>query len=185
MKPYWSNARELLGLLVYLVKRDDPNGVDLHFTSPTKHYYQIKRTKDVLEKFDQNRPRSQGHCDMNFNLSYIVNEYQRNLAKIPVSRSIFSKTRFQERRPLSLYTFTDAVWQQRCNVAPVIKSLVNTLNQQNLLRRQAGIQFIRFGNSQEGEKRLQDLDNLMLSGYVDMYVTQGYLLLLPQAPDAS
>ena len=182
MKPYWWNARELLGLLFYLVKRADPDGVDLHFTSPAKHYKRIKKTADVLEIFDQHKPRSQSHCDMSFHLSSIVNEYQRKLTKIHGSRSIFDKIRSQETRPLSLYIFTDAIWQPRCDVAPVVKSLVNTINQQNLLKQQAGIQFIRFGDSKEGMKRLQDLDNLMLNSYVNMYVTQGYLLLTPPPP---
>ena len=184
MDPYWSNARELLGLLCYLVKRADPNGVDLHFTSPAKHCCRIKSTTDVLKIFDQNKPRPQGHCDMNFHLSSIVNEYQRTLANVPVSRSIFGKTRSQETRPLSLYVFTDAVWQPRCDVASVIRSLVITLNQKNLLKNKAGIQFIRFGNSLEGRKRLEELDNLMLSGYVNMYVTEIPAPHVPQAPDA-
>ena len=178
MTPYWSKARDLLGLLSYLVKRADPNGVDLHFTSPSKHYYQIKTTTEVLEVFDQNKPRSQGQCDMNFELSLIVNKYQKTLTKMHAPRSIFAKMRSQEIRPLSIYTFTDGVWQPRCDVAPVIRTLVRTLNKENLLKQQAGIQFIRFGNSQDGKKRLEDLDNLMKSNYVNMYVLQGYLLLL-------
>ena len=186
MKPYWSNARELLWLLFYLVKRADPNGVDLHFTSPAKHYYRIKTTTDALEIFDQNIPRSQSLCDMSFDLSSIVTEYQRNLAKIHARRSIFDRIRCKETYPLSLYVFTDAVWQPRCDVAPVIRSLVNTLNQQNLLKQQAGIQFLRFGDSHECEKWLQDLDNLMSNNYVNMYVTQGRLIFLtPKTPDAS
>ncbi|KAL8793424.1 MAG: hypothetical protein Q9195_004010 [Heterodermia aff. obscurata] len=168
MIPHWSDARELLGLLFYLVKRADPDGVDLHFTSPAKHYYRIKTTTDVLELFDQNKPRAQGYCDMSFELSSIVSEYQRTLSNRHAPRSIFGKIRSQETRRLSVYTFTDAVWQPRCDVAPVIRSLVKTLNEENLLKQQAGIQFIRFGDSQEGTKRLDDLDNLVSSNYVDM-----------------
>lgn len=182
MIPYWSDARELSGLLCYLVKRADPNGVDLNFTSLAKHYYRIKSTTDVLKIFDQNRPRSQGHCNMSFHLSSIVNKYQRTLANIPVSRSIFGKTTSQETRPLSLYVFTDAVWRPRCDVAPVIKSLVNSLNQQNLLKQQVGIQFIRFGNSRQGMERLHDLNNLKRSNIVDMYVMRGYLLFPTLTP---
>lgn len=178
MTPYWSKARELLGLLSYLVKRADPDGVDLHFTSSSKNYYQIKSTTKVLEIFDQNKPRSQGLCDMSSGLSLIVNKYQKTLTKMHAPRSIFGKIRSQETRPLSIYTFTDGFWQPKCDVAHVIRSLVKTLNEENLLKQQAGIEFIRFGNSQDGKKWLNDLDNLMLSHSVDMYVLQGYLLLL-------
>ena len=182
MIPHWSNARELLGLLFYLVKRADLKVVDLHFTSPARHYYRFKTTTDVLGIFDQNRPRSQGHCDMSFNLSFIVGKYQKDLNKIHARRSIFDKIRSQETRPLSLYIFTDAVWQPKCDVAPVIKALVSTLNQQNLHKQQAGLQFIRFGNSEQGMKRLDDLDNLKRSSIVDMYVMRGYLLLPALTP---
>ena len=184
MIPHWSNARELLGLLFYLVKGADPNGVDLHFTSPARHYYRIKTTTDVLGIFNQNQPRSQGHCDMSLNLSSLVGKYQKDLNKIHARRSIFDKIRSQETRRLSLYIFTNAVWLPKCDVAPVIKALVSTINQQRLHKQQAGLQFIRFGNSELGMERLDDLDNLKRSNVVDMYVMRGHLLLPTQTPSA-
>ena len=168
MNPYWTDVRDLLDLLAYMVKRADPNRVDLCFAGSAVKHGEMKMTTSLLEIFDQKRPN--GKQDMSARLSSIVSEYQKDLAKINAPKSLFAKLRSKETRPLSVYVFTDAVWQPVCHVSPVIKSLVSTLTQNNLHKQQVGIQFIRFGNQRIGIERLEDLDRLKLKGEVEMYV---------------
>ena len=162
---YWAEARELLDLLGKLVKNYDPNGVDIYFTTPFKRYLKVRKTTHLMEIFDRHRP-NRGHdiSDMSARLSDTVSEYQKDLTR----KHWHIPGRPRNARPLSLYVFTDAVWQPVCDVAAVIKSLVNTLKQQNLHKQQIGIQFIQFGNEPRYTRRLQDLDRLRLDGHVDM-----------------
>ena len=173
MLTHWSTARELLDLLGKLVKEYDDNGVDLYFTSPFTRHLKVKTTTQLISIFDRHKPYgSEEVSDMSARLSDTVTSYQKALAKIHERKSLLARTATKIRKdelcPLSLYIFTDAVWQPVCDVAPVIKSLVNTLNQQNLHKQQIGIQFIRFGDQPKYIRRLEKLDRLKLTGYVDM-----------------
>ena len=166
---YWSKARNLLDLLGYLVKKYDRDGLDIYFTCPFREYLNVKTTTHLLAIFDENKPFGNDRVsDMSATLSNIVGKYQKVLAKIHERKSISARVMSVRTRPLSLYVFTDAVWQPVCEVSPVIKSLVNTLNQQNLHKQQVGIQFIRFGDQPQYQSRLEALDRLKLSGFVDM-----------------
>ena len=163
MITYWPEARRLLDLLGRLVKTYDKNHVDIRFTTPFTTFLNVKNTEKLTKIFDEHSPNSGlDVSDMSASLWKTVSEYQEKLTKkqrkLPFVRST---------RPLSLYVFTDAVWQPVCDVAPVIKSLVNTLEQQNLHKQQIGIQFIQFGNKLEYTQRLRDLDRLRLNKHVD------------------
>ena len=162
---YWREAREVLDLLGALVKKYHSNGVDIYFTTPFKKDLKVKKTTHLLEIFDKNRP-SERHdvSDMSARLSEIVIEYQKDLT----GKRWHIPGRPRNARPLTLYVFTDAVWQPVCDVEAVIKSLVNTLKQQNLHKQQVGIQFIQFGNEPWCTKRLRELDRMRLDGKVEM-----------------
>lgn len=176
MLDHWKKARKVLRLLGYLVKNYDPNGVDLYFTCPFKKYANLTKTTAMLEIFDRQKPSNESHrSDMSARLSDIVGEYRNKLDKIHERRFLFKRPMTRETRKLSLYVFTDAVWQPGCEVAPVIRSLITTLKEKNLHKQQIGIQFIQFGDKAEETKRLKDLDRLRESGYVDMYVFQNLL----------
>ena len=165
MKSHWPDVRELLGLLGYILKSYDQNGLDLYFTSSNKSYSKVRTSSNLLAIFDQKQPH--GKLDMSERLGSIVSEYQRRLNKQHTKNSLRAKIGQEETRPLSLYVFTDGTWQPDCDVASVIRSMVDSLDQHNLLRTQVGIQFIRFGNRPEGIERLTALDTgLKLNKYV-------------------
>lgn len=159
----------MLDVLGYIVKDKDPNGVDLYFTCPFKKFSKIKRSSQLIELFDRHKPTSDDSLsDMNASLSEAIADYQYNLAHKRERRSISTLMRLQKVRKLSLYIFTDAVWYPRCDVSPVIKSLVDTLIKQNLPKQQIGIQFVRFGDYPEGITRLERLDRMKVDGEADM-----------------
>ena len=166
MKEYWREVRSLLDLLGYLVKTRDPNGVDLYFTCPGRKYLKIKTTTELLEAFDRNQPN--GSSNMSATLSSIVRDYQIELAKSHTSKSMLAKLKPKAVRPLSLYVFTDAIWQPVCEVEPVVISLVNAIKKKNGLKTEAGIQFIRFGDDPRCQSRLVQLDRMKVNGKIDM-----------------
>lgn len=161
MLAHETQVRSLLELLGYLVKRKDPNGVDLYFTCSSKKYSNIRKATRLIELFNRHRPRgNEDKTDMSARLSSIMIEYQNDLARR-------HHLGLRKTRPLSLYILTDAVWQPVCEVAPVIKSFVNTLTERNLPKQKVGIQFIRFGNHPH-KSRLKELDRLKVDGHVDL-----------------
>lgn len=179
MCKYWQQVRELLDLLAYIVKNDDPDGVDIYFTCPFKKYPSSKTTTALLEKLNRHKPRdSHDISDMSDSLWRIVNEYETYLKQTSYPKRIFPTRRSQTARPLSLYILTDAVWPSSCDVASVVERQVKSLNQHNKMRSQVGIQFIRFGNDPQGIIRLEYLDNLKLKDVVDMYVSSENLSYL-------
>ena len=169
MIQYWSAARSLLDLLGYLVKQYDNDGLDIYFTCPFKKYSKIKTTTRLLEIFDRHKPHGHGKMsDMHAILSRIIVPYQEEIRKMRNRRSFWPKLKAKETTlPLSLYIFTDAVWQPVCDVTDVITSLVDTLKEQNLHKQQVGLQFIRFGNQAAGVSRLERLDKLKLNRFTD------------------
>lgn len=173
MNEHWTDVRELLDLLGYIVKHYDDNGVDIYFTNSSSKHGSVKTTTELLRVFDLYAP--YGVHDMSARLWSIVADYQEDLRKLHASRSRLSRLSLRRVRPLSLYVLTDAVWQPVCDVSPVITSLVGSLTDLNLHKKQVGIQFIRFGHSSVGIERLEVLDRLKQKGYVDMYVCHNFM----------
>ena len=169
MKPHRKDVGSLLDLLGYIVKRFDPNGLDLYVASSDTKFGGVKTTTELKGYFD--RMRFEGEHDMSMRLSTIVGHYQDDLSqqRERVRDSFLARMRTKRVRPLSLYVLTDAKWQPVCNVVPVIQALVGTLHDLNLHKQQVGIQFIRFGDLAQGIERLEELDKLKLNGVVDKY----------------
>ncbi|KAL8996225.1 MAG: hypothetical protein Q9169_004203 [Polycauliona sp. 2 TL-2023] len=172
MLEYWSMAQDLLEVIGYIVKNKDPDGVDLIFTCPFKKYSKIKTTSELIERFHRHQPTSySGPSDMSARFTDALSDYQNDLANRHERKSFSSfmrSTKVRKIRKLSLYVFTDAVWQPICDVSPVIKSLVSVLEKQNLPKQQIGVQFVRFGDNPEGKIRLERLDRMKVNGEVSM-----------------
>ena len=152
MAAYWPQVRRVFELITYMVRDCDPNGLDLYFTSSPKKL----NAKDVtllLKELDMRRLK--GFTDMRERFGDIIEKYQDNLRK----KAVFPWLLLGPPRKLSLYVFTDAVWQPKCDLKKTVKALVRSLGEYNLTNKQVGIQFIRYGNDQEGIRRLEELDS--------------------------
>ena len=64
-------------------------------------------------------------------------------------------------RELNVYIFTDGVWNPDCDVVPEIDKIVQTILELNLSQRKIGLQFISFGDDEDGLARLNLLDNCL------------------------
>jgi hypothetical protein len=110
----------------------------------------------LLETIKKKKPK--GSSDMKLRLGDILQDYQLRLRSQATRKSYLSLGPKRVRR-LNVYVFTDGVWQPECDTEEIIRFLVRTLVELQLVGEQVGIQFIRFGDDAEGIKRLDHLDS--------------------------
>lgn len=163
MLRYRKESRDILLALAYLVKRHDPNGIDLLFTQSSRKVVNTKKSQKFMEEFD--RVDFQGTTAMSNVLDKILRDYR---LKITESRRFFGRVKLAIKpqasiRPLSLYILTDGDWQPDYKVAGPIGDMVDfmTEHKNELLRNQVAIQFIRFGENEAAMKHLDHLDDRM------------------------
>jgi hypothetical protein len=106
MKPYWLRVRKVLEVLGYLVKRADPDGMELHFTNSGETCTNRNREK-LLSLFDKIKLRDQ--CSPSRALSDIL--------KKCTKRSIASVLGLEDTildisiiNGVNIYVLTDGVW---------------------------------------------------------------------------
>ena len=158
---YKQEIRDRVELLSYILKACDPDGLDLYFTT-TAAKLRPKTIPAMLKALDDNLPGSaKGEIpDMRYRFSAIIEEYQNKLGERHYLSSLFKRSQPRRGpRKLSLYVFTDGLWQPKCDLTVTIKTLVSLLEQYSLTAKQVGVQFIRFGESQTGINRLEKLDS--------------------------
>lgn len=165
MRPHCREVRDLFGLLGYIVKSKDPDGIELHFTMSRNRKDRARHTGQLLRTLDS--VRYYGTSNIRLQLAEILQNYHTRLRDQNSPRSLFNMIKpRRSARPQTVYIFTDGVWQPDCDPAPMIKKLVDSLEQNAMEREQFGIQFIRFGNDRDGITRLNQLDSgLGLSMY--------------------
>lgn len=150
MEQHWTQVQALFKILSYLVKRKDPDGLELKFTVSSGNTYKSKKTSDLSQTLAGMAPH--GISNITSDLNGILYTYAERLA---MPRGI----RRKKVRPLSVYIFTDGVWQPECEAIPPIKYIVEKLQQNGSPGDQAGLQFIRFGDDPMGLSRLEHLDS--------------------------
>ncbi|KAL8702873.1 MAG: hypothetical protein Q9201_003964 [Fulgogasparrea decipioides] len=98
---------------------------------------------------------------MRTRLSHILQEHKNKFGTTYTpSGWLFKKAGPPEApKPLSFYVLTDGNWQPQNEVGPIIKDLVDSMVAHHLSKEHVGIQFIRFGEDQQGIARLNHLDH--------------------------
>ncbi len=156
MGGHWVNVELVLGLLAYIVKDADPDGIELWFASSDKRVTS-KTSTILLDTFRSNLPK--GDSDISLRLNEILRGYQATLDHHAAPRGRWLQAGPpRAARPLSLYILTDGLWQPRCHVEQPIEYLVDKLDALKYCDNQVGIQFIRFGNDPDGMHKLKCLD---------------------------
>ena len=152
MGAHWLQVKRVFGLLSYMVRDCDPNGLDLYFTNTSKTF-KSSNMSTLMGELDRRTPK--GLPDMRSRFGDIVEKYRSKFGK----RKLKSLFRESDPRKLSLYVLTDAVWQPKIDLTTPIRTLVSSLEDHKLTNKQIGIQFIRFGNNTDSIQRLQKLDS--------------------------
>lgn len=158
MRPHYEKARKVTELLASLTEPYDPNGLDLYFATDAKNY-KPKGNRKVLRLFDEHPPK--GLADMRARFASILELYQDQFGKSNTLSKILhpKSTPSKGPRRLSLYVLTDGVWDPECTLVTEIKALVTALQKADMPNKHIGIQFIRFGDSPLGIRRLDTLNS--------------------------
>ncbi|CAG8952521.1 hypothetical protein HYFRA_00009625 [Hymenoscyphus fraxineus] len=158
MKNHWDEMSILFGVLAYIVKKSDDDGIDLYFSmSETRHHH--PDTKKLIEVVNRRKSHLEGHSSINVRLQHVLGEYNTKLRnQIALRRSGNPHIPFRDIKPLSVYVFTDGVWTPRTDPQPAIESIVGSLEELNANPGQVGIQFISFGQDPKPLERLERLD---------------------------
>jgi hypothetical protein len=159
-KYHWEDMTELLGIIAYMIKSFDKDGLDLYFAqSNAKHNGDTSsKLVSIVEK--RKHEEDLGYTDMSVRLEQILGEYATKM-----QRQIWQNI---PTRGLNVYIFTDAIWTPLCDIVPAIDKMVEKMVAHNLPEKQVGLQFISFGDDAECLKRLRLVDN--------------YLVLKPKLP---
>ena len=148
MKAHEAGVKRILGILAYLVKDSDPDGLELFFTC-SKKKIKDKDPAKLVAGFAANKPG--GLTDIRTRLTLIIDNYIKRF-----DRNWFLK-KVKPDRSLNIYVLTDGIWQSVTDLTPLIQRLIKKLSEDG--RYQVGIQFISFGNDPDAIKRLNHLDD--------------------------
>jgi hypothetical protein len=178
MRQYWGEMCELFGILAYIVKESDPDGIEMYFTMSEKKHHS-KNTTDLVDTAKARRNVLEGESNINVRLESILSEYNlklQNQIALREGRSI--DARYKDVRPLNVYIFTDAVWSSYSDPTPAIQNIVDSLVKLNDSSSRIGIQFISFGTDAKCLARLEHLDSgLGLKKYAYLILEQFFLLV--------
>ncbi|EPE26730.1 Protein kinase-like (PK-like) [Glarea lozoyensis ATCC 20868] len=158
MRPHWDEMCQLFGILTYMVKGTDNDGLDLFFTMSDQTFNDQDTTK-LVDIVTQRKAHLEGQSDMSLRLDHILGRYSMDLRNKYVLRNHNSSDAAnKEIKPLSVYVFTNAMWTHDSNPEHSIKTMVDSLVHVGASRHQVGIQFISFGRDPECLDRLDKLD---------------------------
>ncbi|CAO2658216.1 Nn.00g059390.m01.CDS01 [Neocucurbitaria sp. VM-36] len=145
------DARKTLEALSYIVKRFDPDGLDMYFTmSKQSDYVHGTHREKLLTRFDN--ADFDGQSTVDYTLSRILENNNKKGWKL-------FRFRRESAKGKSIYVLTDGKWlgnsNSLCGVPELLERVVRHINR----RADLGIQFIQFGDDEVGTWRLEELDN--------------------------
>jgi hypothetical protein len=155
---------DLAANIAYIVKQYDPNGIDLRFLQSDEKLDKCKSSKEVRSKI-RFTPFA-GMTDISLCLRSLLGEYKQRIDDWTTRKRKYLVKLHKKPNPITFYIFTDGVWQAAENrrqpeygQSPIF-SMVSELEKHGWGRNEVGIQFISFGNNEDGLRRLETLDNL-------------------------
>ena len=162
MLPHWQETEDVFGVLAYVVKSADPDGLDLYFTSSLEPYnskkgygiFSTSSSTKLLEYVHNRKQKIDGSTNLDYALDCILGPYINQLERA-------FKFGGSNVRPLNLYILTDGRWEDGCNPASAIRRIISKLKEFRYPEdsKQIGIQFITFGHNMEALARIQALDD--------------------------
>ncbi|KAK3942690.1 hypothetical protein QBC46DRAFT_425116 [Diplogelasinospora grovesii] len=176
---HWSQVKETVKALTYLVKNCDPNHTELYLASePVKSkklpIHKSSAVLDILQQCEA-RPkgsRHQSNGNMERTLSRILDSVKRGMTA-PGSGTLSSRLSLKSRsHEYSIYVLTDGLWNEmesregpkhesKSPAVRPIRTLVEEMKKQNKNRTDVSIQFIRFGDHPFAKRCLDYLDNTL------------------------
>ncbi|KAL2213298.1 kinase-like protein [Sarocladium strictum] len=161
MSGHQREARAALRLYGSLTKRIDQNGLELTFSSSPRTVLKTRDSTPLLASFDQQKWEQVAFED-SFSTFIDYNIIPR--LPLPFKIGPFERTRYRKR--ISIFVFTDGRWgrgkDKACGIERLMENLIRkmTENGVQVTRTQISIQFMRFGDDEDGIRYLDYLDHL-------------------------
>lgn len=176
-----SEITDYVDVLSYMVKRRDPDGVDLYYLNSPEV---IKRCRESTRLAVS--VRGTKFADLSSPERVLQGLLRAYLGKL---RAYHARVRDFNNRgrvsllsihgipkpptPLNIYVFTDGVWESPNTAGGdylenTLKEIIEVLRSAGCGRDQVGIQFIRFGSHEHGVQRLEALDRLSKTQGMDL-----------------
>lgn len=167
MRTHWDEMCQLFGMLAYLVKKSDEDGIDMYFTM-TEKKHNSRDVSALVEIVSKRKNNLDGDSNINLRLGQVLSEYNGALKnEIALRKAGSSYAPADDKKPLTVYVFTNALWSKRTDPTRAIKNIVDSLISLGCPASRVGIQFISFGNNQGALDRLDHYDSGL--GF-DLYV---------------
>lgn len=162
MKACWEEVIMLVGVLAYMVKPFDSNGLEMHYAISSSKSITSKNSSPLVASLKNAKPK--GMSDISIPLNSILEQYKSKIHENYGAGSRVTAKSRNDVRPLTLYVLTDGVWQPKCDAETPIKNLVRKLIElkAEVPQKQVGVQFIYFGNNAIGKARVKKLDNKII-----------------------
>ncbi|KAF7534437.1 hypothetical protein G7054_g6227 [Neopestalotiopsis clavispora] len=154
--------------LSYLLKKLDRDGIEVACTSSPGNIRRFSTATDI-ERFVKNEFHS-GHdadCGIEFALNLVLkkvrNKYLKSAKPSRLSRIGTFPSSTNTSEGISIFVFTNGQWDPSetgiCGADNSILGLINEIDTLRTPRTQICFQFVRFGNSEIGKRRLKFLDD--------------------------
>ncbi|PVH88884.1 hypothetical protein DL98DRAFT_565731 [Cadophora sp. DSE1049] len=162
MKVHWADVTMLVGILAYMVKPFDSNGLEMMYTISSSKSITSKHSSKLVASLEKTKPA--GMSDISIRLNSILEQYKSKIHEVYGAGSRVTAKARNDVRPLTLYVLTDGVWHPKCDAETPIKNLVRTLLElkAEVSPKQVGVQFIYFGNNAIGKARVKKLDDKII-----------------------
>ena len=174
MDRFWYEAMYLLETLIRKARNQDPDGMDLFFTSGSVKVEGYESRMKIVERFKHDRftkamkdPKARpalghhtdlGHTNPLTKMSEILASYLDEVRR--------QKYRGIPHKKMTLIVLTDGLWEGmndkegvRNLIIQVVTKLREIIGDVKLNERPLSIQFIQFGDNPDAEYRLWSLDN--------------------------
>jgi hypothetical protein len=168
---HWVQVMRTFEALAYLVKRKDPDGIEIRFTSKPSYKRVSKDRKPLLTQLKSASP--SGEWDICSTLGQILDDYDWDFPQDHggLTSRLRNKTRKKTKKwGVTIYVFTDGVWKPGQDWLTDLVDMIKALLDKKAQPRQIGIQFVQFGTDEEGTQRMKILDDELLELGVPKWV---------------
>lgn len=182
MRMHQEEAREALRVYSSLTNRIDQNGLEVSFASSPKRVLKTSNAARLMTTFDRQEWDQMAFEDR---FSTFINHHIIPRLPLPIKLGKFEFGAFQRKR-ISIFVLTDGRWghdlDRAGGIERPVEDLIKKMTEKGVQvgRTQISIQFMRFGDDQDGIRHLNYLDHLgedrNLYGYLLAFV---FLVLEP------
>lgn len=169
MHQYRDTITKAIENLSWLLKKYDDNGIDMYFMRKDQHIRAgRKSSSDLRAPLFTAMSEASGTSDITLRLGDILHTYcedyrstretRRTSTGLSLSRLMPGNRSQRKARPLMLYVFTNALWQESSDPTFIMKDIAQQLDDMHAPWHQVGIQFISVGASAEQQSKLDILD---------------------------